>query len=244
MKKHSLDIVIPLGSGSQHDNFELRMALRSIDKYALNCKNVYIVTANLPQWLENVIHINIADTHRHNKDANIIDKLLAAADRPELSDEFIFWSDDQLALQRFYLHTLPTIYNPRQRRDFNADKIWHRRMRNTFDYLDRHHKKLNCNFESHTPQKFNKQKFINLFRAVDYAKIPGFCINTLYFGMLGTEGKLEQKLLKATYENASGTDSLPADMLFLGYNDNALSGNLKNLLEARFPEPCRYEKTL
>ena len=242
MKHQTPDIVIPLGSGSKHNNFELRMALRGIDRFVRDPGQVYIVSDQLPEWVQNVIHLPADDPHKHNKDANIIDKLLLATACPELSEEFIFWSDDQILLKPCCLHKLPAIYNPRRRRDFNAPRIWHRRMRNTFDYLQKRNKFLECNYESHTPQRFNKKLFSALFRSADYAREPGYCINTLYFGFYGTGGKLEQSMVKSTCEQPLKLNQLPADKLFLGYNDAALQGGLKPLLEAYFPTPCSYEK--
>ena len=58
----------------------------------------------------------------------------------------------------------------------------------------------------------------------------------------GTGGKLEQSMVKSTCEQPLKLNHLPADKLFLGYNDAALQGGLKPLLEAYFPTPCSYEK--
>ncbi len=235
------DIVIPLSDGSLYDNMELRMALRSIDQYAENHNAVYIISTDPPAWLRNVNILSVPDSHRRNKDANIIEKIAAAPALTELSEQLIFWSDDQLALRSFDTGHLPLVYNRRGPGDFRTDKIWHRRMLNTFDFLQRCNHHLNWNWDSHVPQRMNKYNFCNLVNAVDCTIPPGYCINTLYFGWLDTRPYIEQNMLKTTIEQPLKLAGLP-DSLFLGYNDRALQGNLPALLKQKFNCKCRYEK--
>ena len=243
MFSNTTDIVIPLGSGSRYNNFELRMALRSIACYAMNVRDIYIVSAALPDWVCNVKTLNVPDRHLHNKDANIIDKLLAAAMLPELSGKFLFWSDDQLALHRFDAAQLPISCNPRKYEHFRSNKVWHRRMRNSFEYLHKQHISLQCNFDTHLPMPVKKELFIQAMRQADYSTEPGYCVNTLYCGLTRQQGFIEQKHLKYTAETPEKLNKLPEDKLFLGYNDNAMQSDLPELLKIRFPEKCKYEKS-
>ena len=242
MFNSTVDIVIPLGNGSLYDNFELRMALRSIAEYARNCGKVWVVTDAAPDWLCNVRVINHPDRHRHNKDANIIEKLLAATQLDELSERFIFWSDDKLALKSFNCADLLPIFNRRQRSDFTTDRIWHRRVRNTFDYLQARGHKLQWNWESHTPQIMNKKLYRELMSTANYTQAPGLTVCTLYFGLNDTPPLLEQRHYKITVESSVNLTCLDDCKLFLGYNDAALRGNLPQLLLERFPQKCNFEK--
>ena len=241
MQHRAVDIVIPLGSGSRYNNFELRMALRSISRYAMNIRHIYIVSAALPGWLCNVKTLNIADCCKHNKDANIINKVQAAAALPELSEKFIFWSDDQLALHQFDAANLPVSCNLRKYEHFNSEKIWHRRMRNTFEFLQKNNIKLDCNFDSHLPMPMYKKQFCKIMQKVNYHRQPGYCINTLYCGMSGIKGGIPQNQIKYTAETAINLKELPKDKLFIGYNDEAMKSNLPELLQEHFREKCKYE---
>lgn len=242
MYRHRTDIVIPLGTGSCRNNFELRMALRSIARYAVNAGNIYIAASALPDWVCQVKTLLVPDRHKHNKDANIIEKILAAVNLPELSENFVFWSDDQLALNNFDAGNLPISCNPRQYKDFDSKKIWHRRMRNTFDYLLKNNIKLNCNFDSHVPVTMQKTLFKKIMQDADYTQEPGYCINTLYYGMAGLQGGIKQKVIKYTAESSKKLNCLPLDKLFLGYNDAAMQSDLPQLLQEHFKEKCKYEK--
>ena len=242
-KKDSIDIVIPLSSGSKHDNFELRMALRSIARHVKNCGQIRVITDSPPAWLDNCQVLSCPDKYLHNKDANIIRKLLTAANETDLSDQFLFWSDDQVALRSFNASSLPPIFNRRSAEAFHPDRIWHRRMLHTFEYLQKHDLPLNCNWESHTPQRIDKALFQQLLKNVDYITEPGLAVNTIYFGLAGICSGMEQSCIKLTVEKPLKLGKLPDNKLFIGYNDNAWQGDLPQLLMEKFPRPCCYERT-
>ena len=92
------DAVYPLGSGSKWNNNELRYSLRSLEKNLVDLRNVYIVGYR-PEWLTGAIHIPCDDPLPHNKDGNIIRKILRACQTPGLSEDFLQVSDDQILLR-------------------------------------------------------------------------------------------------------------------------------------------------
>ena len=244
MYNEKIDIVIPLSSESFSDNLELRLALRSIDRFAAGAGKVWIIGDTVPDWLQNVRILPVPDRYCHNKDANIIDKLLAAVSEKELSRRFVFWSDDQIALYRFILNDLVPVYNRRNAQDFQSDRIWHRRMRNTFAWLKKQNITLNWNWDSHVPQIMQKNSFRKLMQYLNYQVEPGYCINTLYFGLLRTPPGLEQSRIKTTCESTQYYETLPEGRLFLGYNDDACRGNILQLLQEYLPDRSVYEKAI
>lgn len=237
-----IDIVIPLSAESRFDNLELRMALRSIASCARRVGRVYVVCETLPEWCRRVVHLKHGDKHRSNKDANLFAKLLYACRRPELSERFLFWSDDQLALREFDAAATLPVFNRRGPDAFTGTGRWHRRMRNTFAFLGANGIRPGHNWDSHVPQPIRKKRFLELVAPLDYITEPGFCINTLYFGLMRTSPVLPQSLVKLTCESTREVKSLAVPKLYLGYNDHALEHGLIPLLKARFPMPCRYEK--
>ena len=84
--------------------------------------------------------------------------------------------------------------------------------------------------------------FREVMRKTDYAAEPGFCINTLYCGLTGLRGGIPQHAIKYTAETAENLLALPANKLFLGYNDAAMNGDLPQLLSKHFNKKCKYEK--
>ena len=235
------DIVIPLSRGSVCGNFELRMALRSIARYVANAGTVWLIAEEMPAWCRNLRFIRQGDPYRANKDANLFAKILRVCREPELTREFLFWSDDQVVLRPLPPDGIPPVYNRRGPAAFRGSGCWHARMRNTFAFLAARGIKLDWNWDSHVPQRFDKKLFAELIAPTGYAAPPGFCINTLYFGLRRFPAVLPQELVKVTCESDRPVTALNSRKLFLGYNDNALRSGLAQVLEKMFPAPCRYE---
>lgn len=111
MDEKGINIVIPLGKGSVwDDNNELRYCLRSIEKYAINYKNIIII-GEYPNWIKNVIHIPCQD------DGNIISKnilykiLKYTQSDLFLDDYFILFNDDYFLTKELNCKTYPLYYS-------------------------------------------------------------------------------------------------------------------------------------
>lgn len=235
-----VDIIIPLGNGSKNNNDELRLFLRSIEKNGINYRKIIVVASEIPSWLQNVVTLQMDDALKHNKDGNIIRKVLFALTAvPDITPEFVWSADDCILLQEFDFSSVPPIYNARSRERFPADgSIWQRRIRRTFDFFEKRNLPLKHNFESHVPQRFPGRKLLRAMRNVDYQNDIGYGINTLFHGLLGITGGFEQKLFKVTCES----EKVPAlDKVLLGYNDKGFAA-LKKELFRRFPGKSKYER--
>ncbi len=238
--KMKIDVVLPLGSGSPFDNAELRFALRSAEKFVQNLGTVWIVSDCAPDWLQNVRILPVPDRHKHNKDANLFDKLIFASKMPEVSEMFIFLSDDQVFLQPFNAELAPTVFNPRGWLAFaGSDLKWHRRMLATFSYLARRGIRLMYNFDAHVPVVYRKKDF-HLLRGIDYAARPGFCINTLLCGLMGRHGQIPQALVKAHAESDHAVPDFTGKR-FAGYNNGGFPV-MQPHLQALFPEKSKFER--
>jgi len=237
-----LDVVIPLGNGSKNDNWEIRFALRSLEQNVKNIGNIYIMSCYAPDWLQNVTIIPVPDKHKRNKDANLIDKVLAACRLTELSDDFLRMSDDQVCINAWdALDSIP-VHNGRNP-EFLIKRKWQRRLHRTWQYLVAHGVFIDYNWDAHVPQPYNKIKFLELIENANYEEPPGYCINTLYFGLLHEKKRIEQNEIKVTIENggAINIDS-PPNKVWLGYNDSGLANGLFKWLSDKFPNKCKYEK--
>lgn len=239
-----VDIVFTLaGSDSPTDNEELRIALRSIDRHANDVGDVYIVTDNPPKWVTNVNVIHVPDIYPNNKDANLITKVLTACDVPELSERFIYWSDDQVLMQDADLKTLLPSYNTRGLDHFSGKdlKKWSNRMRHTLEVVKMHGGDVSHNWDSHVPQPIDKSRFKAIMSDIDFKTLPGLCINTAYFGLKGEPKQWCQNDVKLTYEKDT-TCNYTFNKLFVGYNDSGYNAGLREALLERFSTPSKYEK--
>ena len=226
-----VDIIIPLGTGSKNNNDELRLFLRSIEKNGIGYRKIIVVASEIPNWLQNVTTLQMADTLKHNKDGNIIRKVLFALTAvPDITPEFVWSSDDCVLLKEFDFSSVPPVYNVRNKERFPLDgSIWQRRIRRTFEFFEKRNLPLKHNFESHIPQRFPGRKLLRAMRTVDYQSDHG---------LLGITGGFEQKLFKVTCES----EKVPAlDKVLLGYNDKGFA-TLKKELFRMFPGKSKYER--
>ena len=236
-----VDIIIPLGNGSKSNNDELKILLRSLEKNGRNFRNIIVVTDEPPPWLCNVKVIPVSDELKHNKDGNIIRKVLTALTVCyDITPEFILTADDCAVLKETDFSLLPPITNARKKSDFPANgSIWQQRVRRTFEFFEKRGFPLMHNYESHTPQRFPSRKILRAMRGVNYESGIGYSVDTLFFGILGVSGGFDQSLFKVSAESAE----LPKlNRHFVGYNDKSFLGGLRRKLFELFPEKSKYER--
>jgi len=217
-----IDVVYPLSKGTKWDDNELRYSLRSLEAYAGNLGQVFVV-GHKPNWLTGVTHIPMEDANRRNKDANIINKVRAAI-AAGASERFIFASDDQLLLAPTDLATLPATFG---RHVKNGASKWWRRMQHTCKYLTS--KGLpSVYYDTHLFQPHSAVEFERIVSEAPYNKGLGFCINTLvlnsYVGLVAKpSGEVRGRLMR-------------------GYDNPALKDEtFKQALAKQFPTKSRYE---
>lgn len=86
-----MTLFIPLGNSSPYQDEELRMALRSWERYSPPDR--VIIIGQKPSWLTNVEHYTWP--HRFNKPRDIWEKTRQAA---TITDSFVFANDDHFLL--------------------------------------------------------------------------------------------------------------------------------------------------
>jgi hypothetical protein len=240
-----LDVVIPLASGnhgkkvlgSKWDNNELRYALRSMEKYFPRLGRVFIVTETLPDWLTGVVHVKVKDSHRRNKDANLIDKVLAAC-KAGVSDTFLRMSDDQCLLREWDGRDA---WHAGEADGHKGGKWW-KRCQRTCDYLKAQGRPT-WFYDCHCPMPVNRDEFIRVAEAAPYAEPPGFCINTLYFNSADIP-RVRMNGEKLSVHRPIGPKKLrrmARDKLFLGYSEAGTNRSMKRFLQRQFPEKSRFE---
>lgn len=239
--KHSL--IVPLGGGSRANNDELRILLRSIERNVENLDKVVLVTTTPPDWVRNVVVVPCPDAHEHNKDANLIDKTVAAVNTLGL-ETFAWAADDNVFNRRCDLDTLVPVYNPRDKRQFQLAlrrNRWIRRMVHTFELAESMGTPLDRNYESHTPQLFrHARELLARLGKVDYVTDPGYGIHTLFYLLCPAGAPVGMTSVKTTYERPDQMGQVP-DKMFIGYNDECFLGGLREKLMQLFPKKSRYE---
>ena len=123
MENQKIDLILPIGAGMSWDN-ELRYVLRSWEKNFADLGRVFIVgpkdkIKKKYPWLKGVEFVDCDDPFNHNKDTNIIRKVIRVIDTCELTDPFIRASDDQFILRK--VDSFPPRYTWDMKKKFKAD---------------------------------------------------------------------------------------------------------------------------
>lgn len=239
------DLIIPLGIGSKSNNDELRILLRSVQKYAVGLGRVIIAAARIPEWLDTskCEAILVLDTHYGNKDANIIDKVLSAIVKLDV-DSFVFAADDNVFMRRTVLSEIPVLHSAKTRKDYGNSNLWQQRMCNTFDYFNANGTKLVHSYETHCPQFFGNAKELSaLVAQLPYKTYPGLTIMSAFRCVMPlSDSELSDKYCDYAFYRQD-MNKILYDKNFLSYKDETFIGaGLREALFDFFREKSIYEK--
>lgn len=216
------------------------MSLRSVEAH-FKVRDVYIIGYK-PDWLQDVIHLDIQDpfTNGKNKDGNITQKVLAACCLPGLSNRFVRMSDDQYFIKNLSIEDFETPISTNNY-DKNSRGLWHRRMKATKKVLQKRGRR-SINFESHSPVVLNKIWFPAAVCEYDFGNDIGYCGNTLYFNTIGVEPSNDKHRVHVSRRDEQ-YDSLIqgcSNAKFLNINGGVTQQH-KAFLETIFPDATQYE---
>ncbi|MGD1848800.1 MAG: hypothetical protein ACFB10_25700 [Salibacteraceae bacterium] len=244
-----MDAVFPLSNGSKWNDNELRYTLRSLHQNFTPLNKIWIVGGHLPAWIKNARHLPFADPYRSSKDANLITAIIIACLEPDLSDDFLFMSDDQMLLRPLN----PSDFRPywvedmQQIRNWGKSK-WQMSLRSTYDHLSVE-KLPTYNYEGHVPYIFNKHRFPRLMLNHDFGYGYGYTINTLYHNQfVDPETYPDFKHLKVHNFRAGFFGNKAKHRIedletkyFLAFDDAGLTPALKVKIQEKFPSPSPFE---
>jgi hypothetical protein len=237
-----IDILIPLGKGSRHDDIELRYCLRSIEKYLLGYGNVFIV-GEKPDWIQNVIHIPCKDDPNGWQRAyNICRKIMTGINYLEkicLSDNFLFFNDDHFLLKPHLAAEFPYYHRgPVNTKPYENNRPQVKQMMNTVKLYD--HQILD--FDIHCPILYNKELFKIAFAGKKWPEY-GYGIKSLYCAEYEINGRY--------IDDCKIDEALPKERImerlehrqWFSIGDNAFrkGGQIKEVLQELFPDKSKFE---
>lgn len=230
-----MDIVIPLGKGSNNENIELRYCLRSIELHVSEVENIFVV-GECPSFLVNVVHIPAEDApEKIFKQRNISHKLLLACKDKRVSDRFGWFSDDHILLKPFLGHHFYNSSLEESMMNFTSHQTYRQTIINTYSMLN------GGNDYCHSPMILEKDKFSRAMELADWNRPWGYAIKSLYCGLNGFHGvkypDLKFKQAMTTAEIMAAIDN----RLFFSYDDRSFNECLISFLNFLFPNKSQYE---
>lgn len=238
-----IDVLVPLGGGSQWNNNELRFMLRSLDRYVDGVRRVFVVGVNPDFLAEPALHVPYKSPTT-NKEARIALKVLWACRELDLSDEVLFVNDDHFFSAPCDARTYPFY------RSGTLDELapkragtYGRSLKATLQAL----RDARCparHFDIHTPIRFDRREFIALEswwkRSAEHRY--GLVVKSVYANVLGVEG---EHLSDCKLREPTGRQSVAAAIAgrpVWSIADSAVRRGVESYLRTEFPDPSRFER--
>ena len=241
-----VDAVFVIGTGSEHDNEELRYALRNIDKHCGFVRDVYIC-GFCPPWVNKsrIKHLDWLDRFSHAKDANIIDKLRHACEHPGIAKKILFCSDDQFQTRKCSWGD----FRPRYLRRYLSidrwyevkDRTWHYRLMRTLEReVGRRQLVGLCAtdvfyYQPHMWMQIDRDKFIEYARVCGYETRDDTIIASGYFNYVNVDG-----VPNFDHEFIVGHEAKMPSSTHIAYYDPSFESAM-SILHKLFPDKCRFE---
>jgi hypothetical protein len=173
------DLVLPLGTGSKHDNFELRYSLRSLQQHGVNYGRLAVIGVR-PEWLQPDLHIPCLD--RHNHERNIYEKLMIACRCNDVSSTFTFWMDDIFLTASTDLTSYPATHDGTLEQQVERRHKYDGYRLSLVNSLDAclKNKIPTLHYDLHRPFVYHKETFVDAMGIVDWNRPNGYVIQSLY----------------------------------------------------------------
>lgn len=216
-----MDVLYYIGNGSSHNNDELRLSLRSLEKHCKDVGKVWIV-GNKPAFLRNVEYIWVAD-ERGKWWWNAFNKTKTAI-LAGISDDFLLMNDDFFMIDDFEAESYPYFHKGDIKKN---DTDYQQVVYNTGEYL----KSIGAatkHFGIHCPIRINGKKYLELEKHLTQP----MSVRCLY-GNLYCKGRLAKDVKnKEIHKNQTKCYSA------LSY----MSEDIYQQLLTMFPNPSRWEE--
>lgn len=168
-----------------------------------------------------------------------MDKIMRACAEKDLSDTFLFANDDHFAIKHQVAQQLPNWHGHVLSYYDNESKPYRIAVGNTARALrQRGYSRLN--YDIHYPILYDKHEFPRVMRMYDWAN-ECYVIKSLYGNTMQLQGtKIEDVKINQPQTNQYLLRALLHRPWF-SIGPKAINQNLRNLFEALFPNPSRWE---
>lgn len=169
-----MDVLYYIGTGSMHNNEELRYSLRALEKHCQDVDNVWVVGNKPPFLNNNVKYVWVEDgEHWYH---NSIKKIVAAIEAG-ISDNFLLMNDDFFMLEDFSAKDYPAYHRGNIKEEYDTE--WHTVLSNTKKLLEKDGVSFR-HYGVHCPMVINGKNFISLDKYFG-EKIDFRCVYGNYF---------------------------------------------------------------
>lgn len=248
-----MDILYIVGTGSKHDNIELRMSLRSICKYGKNVGRV-IVAGYPPSFLsDEVIKIPVPNKFQR-KHLNLVYCIQQVVNKGVVTGDFLYSSDDHFYVKNVDFDNYPIFFKRTELRNHATPGEkhygYHLSLKQTRETLEKFHLPI-VNFEQHCNTHMNAEVIKESGELIEASyKMERGCAPTSLFmnawmtrpGGPKTFSKRSDIKMRAEKTVREIRERIGAAECF-SIGDAAFSTPaLMEFFKEEFPAPCKYEK--
>lgn len=239
-----MDVVIPLGRSSCWRNNELRICLRSIEKFGTGFDRIFVI-GEQPGFLSNRVSFHQVPEIRGNKEARIAFKIRWAFRKTDIADDAVMFNDDfvlnaptDLSQLGYYQRgplgeAIVKQHNPTYRNSLFAT---HKALRAAG--------KPDLHYDIHVPMIYRREQFLGLeaWWQRSLKDRHGFVVKSTYANNVLPEPGPYMEDCKLKKFNAEHVEKKIAGRFVYSYGDLALQTGLKAWLQKRFPDKSSYER--
>lgn len=185
------DVLYVLANKSKRgSDRELRLSLRSLQKNCKDLGRVFIVTDELPDWIQNVEHIRCGDSWNGYPEISIYYKVMTFVYRSRCRS-FLFMNDDFYMMKPFEARNYPLYYRGELVYIENPSR-WQKVNNNTLDYLNKW-KKEKHDYGVHCPILYDRLSVrCDGWSSERYIKIDsGILLRSIYGNSMPTGTKIK-----------------------------------------------------
>jgi glycosyltransferase involved in cell wall biosynthesis len=235
----SVDVVYPLGTGSPNSNNEIRYSLRSLEMYGKNYRDVYVI-GERPTFTNNRLKY-IPFEEKWTKGLNILEKIKAICENPNVSQTFLYINDDHFLLKETDLANYPYYYD-----DDTIKELIKNRLPNDNYVLIVKESQSNEHYRNyydiHRPMLINKWLFLKMYDAINFhGSKESLLIKSLYCGFNSIVGTKTTDIILRKKEDCENLPKKLQDKSIFSIHDSAVCNELVQYLGMRFPQKSQYE---
>lgn len=241
------DLLYVLGTGSTHDNIELRYSLRSIEKYCTNYGRIFVIGADPGFLSDKVIYIPHEDFKCGYKHHSILTKIQIAAFTTDISDNFVLQSDDHFYVKPYDFATIPVYHKGYLKEEYEKHDMHKASLRMTKHILENygypiydcsHHCGTLLNKDIIT--KINRTLIYDAYQTFECAE-PSSLISNVMLKEFNMTPQYRKDIKIFDFDSRADFDSIIKDNFCFSIYDEAFDCGIEGILQELYPNKSKYE---
>ena len=241
------DLLYVLGTGSKHDNIELRYSLRSIEKYCTNYGRIFLIGEDPGFLSDKVIYIPHEDFKCGYKHHNILTKIQIAAFTTDISDNFVWQSDDHFYIKPYDFATIPVYHKGYLKEEYQEHDMYKASLIMTKHILESYDYPIyNCSqhcgtlLNKETIFKINKTLIKDSYQTFESVE-PTSIISNVMIKDLGMTPERRKDIKIFNFDDRSQFEDITKDNFCFSIYDEAFDCGIEDILEELYPNKSKYE---